>query len=84
MQKVVHAPRLHIQFGSISPDEIVKKRRYVFFLRSCQEGIRLMDSMEDATAEMPRNFILGSCGGRFLHSVQQLLCQASLIYICRV
>ncbi|PNF33091.1 Dynein heavy chain 10, axonemal [Cryptotermes secundus] len=75
LHKVVQAPRLHIQFGSISPDEIVTTRRYVFFLRSCQEGIRPMGSTEEATAEMPRNFLLGSCRGRFLHSVQHILRQ---------
>jgi hypothetical protein len=81
MHKIVQAPRLHIQFGRISPEEIVKERRYVFFLRNCPAGIRLMDTMEEATAEMALNFILGSCKGRFLHSIHKILTQASLMYI---
>jgi hypothetical protein len=74
---VIQAPRLHVQFGCIPPDEIVKKRRYVYFLRSCQEGIPPMESMDNARAEMPMNFLVGSCMGCFLHHVQQDLRQVS-------
>jgi len=72
---------LHIQFGSILLEDIVKSRRYVYFLRSSQEGIPPMESTEAATAEMPRYFIIGSCSGHFLRHIQLILKQVSRIYL---
>jgi len=80
LHKVVQAPRLHAQFGHIPSDELAKNRRYVYFLRSCQEGIPLMVSAEDAEALMPRHFIIGSCTGLCLHDVRLLLTKVSLTY----
>jgi hypothetical protein len=44
-----------------------------------------MESTEDAVAQMPRYFVIGSCTGRFLLNFQQLLTKVSLTYwyICR-
>ncbi|XP_069678773.1 dynein axonemal heavy chain 10-like [Periplaneta americana] len=73
VEKVVQAPMLHGYFGSIPREEMVKNRRYIYFLRTNEEGIPLLESNEDAIAEMPTYIIAGSCTGLFLHHCQKML-----------
>ncbi|PSN52993.1 hypothetical protein C0J52_01145, partial [Blattella germanica] len=73
VEKVIQAPMIHGYFGSIPPEAFNKNRRYFYFLRTCTEGIPLIESIEDAIAEMPRNFLVGSITGKYLNNFLQCL-----------
>ncbi|KAK5648316.1 hypothetical protein RI129_003208 [Pyrocoelia pectoralis] len=55
-------------FGSTS-DQLSKSKQVIYFLRSTGEPVPVFDTREDALAEMPGYFLVGSCNSNFLSSL---------------
>ena len=81
VEKVIQAPMLHGHFGHIPEEEMVKTRCYYYFLRSNPEGIPLMETIEDARAEIPQSILLGSFTGRLLRNFQCLLKEVEIVLL---
>ncbi|KAB0803715.1 hypothetical protein PPYR_00685 [Photinus pyralis] len=53
-------------------DRLSKCKQIIYFLRNTAEPVPMFDTWEDALAEMPSYFLIGSCNSNFLTSLHLL------------
>lgn len=70
-------PQLHGHFGTIVNYKPIK-RRYIYFIRKTADGIPCPDFWEEAFAEMPNYFFIGSVSHDLLYTLNLLLRQVKL------
>lgn len=75
MTKVVPAPQLHCHFGAVNGNKIDINQQYAYFIRQCYHPVPLTDTWEEAVAEMPVYFLVGSISGNFLPGLRTLIKQ---------
>lgn len=71
---------LHGDLHFITDDMVIKDARYVYFIRLTETGLPPFERQEDANAELPDYFLVGSLSGKFLSSVDNLLREVSWFY----
>lgn len=64
--KIIQYPKLEATFGAFTPQNTHRSRRYLYFVRQCQEGIPLDESDEKTIAKMPEFVLLGCLSGKAL------------------
>lgn len=64
---------VHGAFGFLKDENTSRNDRYVYIIRLTEQGVPMFDHREDAMAEMPSSFLVGSVSGKFLHSMLSLM-----------
>lgn len=68
---------IHGAFGFFKDENTSRNDRYVYILRLTEQGVPMFEHREDAVAEMPSSFLVGSVSGKFLHSMLSLMKEVS-------
>ncbi|XP_041985040.1 dynein axonemal heavy chain 10 [Aricia agestis] len=67
--RMVQYPKLIASFGALTPQTVDRDRKYIYFIRQCQDEIPVAEDGCTTRLRMPEYVLVGSTSGRILMSL---------------
>lgn len=80
MPKVIKYPKLLPIFGVFDPQEVIRNRRYMYFVRQSRSAVPLWENAAVSMLKMPEYFVVGSTTGKVLTSMKLQLENVSKLW----